>query len=150
MELRSFQGSCSSLVPGVPLQAESTFAKLKLDMDPFELDSLAALCSCSQSPLSAFSQLLIAERKSNDFCNAFSTGLLPHKIQVHTVSLSCACCVLWYIQCPHGWCPDLQRHCKWFAQFYWEQSCCGWWLWVLFLKVTQAFPSLGISAWVPP
>lgn len=44
----------------------------------------------------------------------------------------------------------LQRHCKWFAQFYWEQSCCGWWLWVLFLKVTQAFPSLGISAWVPP
>lgn len=75
-------------------------------LEPFGLDSLAALCSCSQRPLSAFSQMLTAERKSNDyFCNAFSTGLLPHKIKVHTVSLSCACCELWCIQCPDGWCP---------------------------------------------
>lgn len=44
----------------------------------------------------------------------------------------------------------LQRHCKWSARFCREQRCCGSWLWVLFLKVTQAFPSLGISAWVPP
>lgn len=107
VELRSFQGSCSSLVPGVLLQAESIFAKLKLDVEPFELDSLAALSSYSQSPLSAFSQTLIAERKSNAFCNAFSTGLLLHKIQYTQLSLSYACCVLWYFQCPDRWCPAL-------------------------------------------
>lgn len=149
VELRSFQGSCSSLVPGVLLQAESIFAKLKLDVEPFELDPLAVLCSCSPQ---CFLSNVDSWKKEQWFLQCFQhRAFAPQNIDTHSFI------ILWYIQCPDGWCPVLQRYCKWFVQFYWQQSCCGWQLWVLFLKVTQAFQRKGISwyfldisAWVPP
>lgn len=69
-----------------------------------------------------------------------------------TQLLAWAYCVLECILCLIDCCfVVLDRHRKWLPQFCWEQSCCGWWLWVLllFLEATQALPSFGIAVWNP-
>lgn len=136
VELRSSRGFSSLFVHCGLLQTESIFARLLLNMEAFELDSLAALCSCSWKPLSsmrglsALSQMLAAERRSNDFSNAFSVGLLSHKthiyivvVRLHFLYPAVYSAPWWLLRCHY-----FQLH-KWFIWFC--KSAVVGWMWML-------------------